>query len=138
MRLARRACFAPFHVLIVLAAPVGANQICHTASTPLPTTTWSDQVVVPRFDPGLGTLDSVTLELVGHERVDASPLALAADHDRSSCGDLRDLAHYPSRPPVTRGGPSRGSLDRQAQSRDLGAQRAQQYRSSAGFQGASR
>jgi hypothetical protein len=32
-------------------------------------------------------------------------------------------------------GETRGSLDRQAQSRDLGAQRAQQYRSSAGFQG---
>jgi hypothetical protein len=82
MRLARRACFAP-QVWIALAAPVAANQVCHTASTPLLSTNWSNQVVVPRFDPGLGTLDSVTLELVGHvegsasaESLDGSPSVL--------------------------------------------------------------
>ncbi|MCA9728169.1 MAG: choice-of-anchor E domain-containing protein, partial [Candidatus Eisenbacteria bacterium] len=61
----RNAALLAFGVL-ALAQPTRAATVQYTDVLPLTTTNWADVASVPKFDPGLGVLTSVTLELAGH------------------------------------------------------------------------
>jgi len=50
----------------LLSAPATADTITYTDSIPLSATGWSDSVSVPKFDPALGTLNSIEYTLSGH------------------------------------------------------------------------
>lgn len=67
--------------LLIGANVSNASMITHGPfSIPLSSTNWSDTISVPRFDPALGTLQSIEFELSGHvegsakfESLDAAP-----------------------------------------------------------------
>jgi hypothetical protein len=61
-------------------ASAQTTQVCYTDSVPFTTTNWSDSVTVPKFDPALGTLQSVDITFTGSivgsaqaESLDTSP-----------------------------------------------------------------
>ncbi|MBK7878211.1 MAG: choice-of-anchor E domain-containing protein [Planctomycetes bacterium] len=67
-------------IAFVLAPLARAGELTHTATVPLATSPWSQNVSIPRFSPSLGTLDDVRVELrnvvrgrVGYENTAASP-----------------------------------------------------------------
>lgn len=51
--------------LLATAASAQTAQTCATASIPFTTTNWNSSVSIPKFDPALGTLQSITVELNG-------------------------------------------------------------------------
>jgi hypothetical protein len=60
---ARTAAFAAS----VLLAPAGfAEQVSYSDSVPLTATGWNDTLTVPKFDPALGVLQSIDVELAAH------------------------------------------------------------------------
>ena len=63
-----------------LTAGASAQSVSHTDSIPLMTTNWTNSVTIPRFDPNLGSLQSISFELqaftqgaVQFESQDAQP-----------------------------------------------------------------
>lgn len=65
-------CIRKQNLLVVIAAIVSclptaqAAVISFSDSVPLSTTNWTHTISVPKFDPSLGTLDSVSFHLAGH------------------------------------------------------------------------
>lgn len=51
--------------LLASVASAQTAQVCSTASIPLTTTNWTSSVTIPKFDPALGTLQSIFVELRG-------------------------------------------------------------------------
>ena len=67
-------------------AAQAASSVTYSDSIGLATTDWNQNVSVPKFDPALGTLDSITFKLIGHvegnarfESLDASPAVITMD-----------------------------------------------------------
>lgn len=76
------ACTAP----LAAAAGPTLQQVCHTASIPLQSTNWNNALTVPKFDPALGQLVSISFTLNGHiegaaraESLDASPTVVTTN-----------------------------------------------------------
>ncbi len=70
-----------------LALAGGSNQVCATDTIQLQTTNWSASATVPKFDPALGVLQSVSFELRGDvlgsaaiESLDAQPSTVTTDY----------------------------------------------------------
>ena len=66
--------------VVSLAGIAAAEQVCYNSSFELASTNWSDAMVLPKFDPALGALDSVSWTVAGHvegsasfESLDAQP-----------------------------------------------------------------
>lgn len=57
--------FTAVGLLATNASAQQTQQLCHSASIPATTTNWNNSVSVPRFDPALGTLQSIQFELSG-------------------------------------------------------------------------
>jgi hypothetical protein len=67
-------------IVLLASTPATAATISFSDSIPLASTSWSSSVTVSKFDPSLGTLNSITFELDGHveggakfESLDSSP-----------------------------------------------------------------
>lgn len=67
-----------------------AASITHTDNIPLMTTSWFESVVIPQFDPALGTLDSIEYAIngyiegsVSYESLDSKPSTLTLDFSAS-------------------------------------------------------
>ena len=57
--------------VLATSASAQTSQQCHTAAIPLTTTNWALSVSVPKFDPALGTLQSISYSLTGFIEGDA-------------------------------------------------------------------
>jgi hypothetical protein len=57
--------------MLAAGASAQTQQQCHNASIPLTTTNWALSVSVPKFDPNLGTLQSITFNMTGFIEGDA-------------------------------------------------------------------
>lgn len=67
----------------ICALSAGAAEISYSVPTPLAKTNWTSAVIVPKFDPALGTLLGVEFTIAGHvegvakfESLDASPATI--------------------------------------------------------------
>lgn len=72
-----------FVLVVALAAAANADTISFSGSVPLGTTNWASSITFPKFDPALGTLDSIQFILNGHvegsaafENKDAEPATI--------------------------------------------------------------
>ncbi len=73
-------------LVIALAAGANADTISFSGFVPLGTTNWANSITFPRFNPALGTLDSIEFTLYGHvegsagfENKDAAPATITMD-----------------------------------------------------------
>jgi uncharacterized protein (TIGR03382 family) len=67
-------------IAAALAGAANAEIVCYSGSVALATTNWSNSIVIPQFNPALGTLNSISWTLNGsvagsasYESLDASP-----------------------------------------------------------------
>lgn len=81
-----RVCAITLLVLGLAAVGAQAASIQYSASLPLATTNWSGSISIPKFNPSLGTLNSIQFSLDGHvegsagfESKDASPATVTMD-----------------------------------------------------------
>jgi hypothetical protein len=81
------ALFTCFVVVLCLSGVslAGAATVTHSATVPLAITNWTNSVSIPKFDPALGTLNSVAFALDGHvegdvmfESLDAAPATVTS------------------------------------------------------------